>query len=147
MKTYSAKPADVTRAWYVVDASEVPLGRLSTRIATLLTGKEKPQFTSHIDCGDYVIVINADKLVTTGTKQADKKYYHHSLYPGGLTERSLGEQIARDSSVVIEKAVRGMLSVNKLRPGRLARLKVYAGADHGHEAQKPVAIYFTKGDK
>ena len=147
MKTYSAKPSDVTRAWYVVDASEAPLGRVATQIATLLTGKGKPQFTSHIDCGDYVVVVNAEKLVVTGTKLTDKKYYHHSLYPGGLSERSLTEQIERDPKVVIEKAVRGMLPVNKLRPARLARLKVYEGSEHGHEAQKPVVISVQKGNK
>ena len=147
MKTYSAKPSDVTRGWYIVDAAEVPLGRMATRIATLLTGKEKPQFTTHIDCGDNVIVINADKLVVTGDKVTDKKYYHHSLYPGGLYERTLGEQMNRDARVVIEKAVRGMIPVNKLRPARLARLKVYAGTEHNHEAQKPVLLSLKKGIK
>lgn len=147
MKTYSAKPSDVTRTWYVVDASQLPLGRLSTKVATLLTGKGKPQFTSHIDCGDYVIVTNAAQLVTTGTKLTDKKYYHHSLYPGGLSERSLAEQMTKDPTLVIEKAVRGMLPVNKLRPQRLARLKIYAGNEHGHEAQKPVVLDLSKGTK
>lgn len=145
MKTYSAKPSDVTRAWYVIDASEAPLGRVATQVATLLTGKGKPQFTSHIDCGDYVIVVNADKLVVTGNKLTDKTYYHHSLYPGGLSERSLSEQLSRDPQVVIEKAVRGMLPVNKLRPARLARLKIYAGNEHGHEAQKPVNVHVREG--
>lgn len=147
MKTYSAKPSDVTRAWYVVDASQVPLGRLATQVATLLTGKGKPQFTSHIDCGDNVIVINASKLVVTGDKMTDKKYYHHSLYPGGLTERSLSEQMTKNPSVVIEKAIRGMLPVNKLRPARLARLKIYADENHNHEAQKPVVLDLKKGAK
>jgi large subunit ribosomal protein L13 len=145
MKTYSAKPTDVTRAWHLIDASEAPMGRIATRIATLLTGKEKPQFTQHIDCGDFVVVINAEKVVATGAKMTDKTYYHHSLYPGGLTERSLKEQIDLNPTVVIEKAVRGMLPVNKLRPARLARLKIYAGSEHGHEAQKPVQIHFEKG--
>jgi large subunit ribosomal protein L13 len=147
MKTYSAKPSDVTRTWYVVDASELPLGRLATQIATLLTGKGKPQFTAHIDCGDYVIVTNASSLVVTGTKMTDKKYYHHSLYPGGLSERSLAEQLTKNPTTVIEKAVKGMLPVNRLRPARLARLKVYAGAEHGHEAQKPVVLDLKKGTK
>ncbi len=147
MKTYSAKPSDVTRAWYVVDASELPLGRLATQIATLLTGKGKPQFTAHIDCGDYVIVTNASSIVVTGKKMTDKKYYHHSLYPGGLSERSLSEQLTKDPTTVIEKAVKGMLPVNRLRPGRLARLKVYAGTEHGHEAQKPVVLDLKKGTK
>lgn len=145
-KTYSAKPTDVERQWYVVDASEATLGRLSTQIAVLLTGKSKPQFTKHIDCGDYVIVINADNLKVTGTKLQTKMYYHHSGYPGGLRERTLQEQMDRDSAKVIEHAVRGMLPVNKLRDDRLARLKIYAGAEHNHEAQKPEK-FSVKGSK
>src|SRR5687767_2827937 len=109
MKTYSAKPSDVTRTWYVIDASEAPLGRVSTRVATLLTGKEKPMFTSHIDTGDFVIVINAAKLVVTGKKMQDKKYYRHSGYPGGIREASLSEKMAKDPTDVILHAVRGML--------------------------------------
>ena len=147
MKTYSAKPSDVKRVWYVVDASELPLGRLATQIATLLTGKGKPQFTAHIDCGDYVIVTNASSIVVTGKKMTDKKYYHHSLYPGGLSERSLSEQLTKDPTTVIEKAVKGMLPRNRLRPARLARLKVYAGTEHGHEAQKQVVLDLKKGTK
>ena len=140
MKTYSAKPSEVTRAWHVIDAAEAPLGRISTVAATLLTGKGKPQFTKHIDCGDFVIVINADNLVVTGDKMEKKMYYRHSGYPGGLKEAQLKEKMAKDSTEVIVKAIRGMLPVNKLRDGRLARLKVYAGAEHNHEAQKPVAF-------
>lgn len=140
MKTYSAKPSDVVRKWYVLDASQAPLGRLATVSATLLTGKGKPQFTHHIDCGDYVVIINADKLVVTGNKVQDKKYYRHSGYPGGLTETSLQEQMDTDPTKAISKAIRGMLPVNKLRPGRLERLKVYAGTDHGHQAQKPETL-------
>ncbi|MCA9324324.1 50S ribosomal protein L13 [Candidatus Saccharibacteria bacterium] len=146
MKTYSAKPSDVTRAWYIVDASSNTLGRVSTEIAQLLTGKKKPMFTSHIDCGDYVVVINADNLKVTGQKVTDKVYYRHSGFPGGLKERTLQEQMAIDSTKVIEKAVYGMLPVNKLRDGRMMRLKVYSGAEHGHEAQKPVE-YKIKGAK
>ena len=145
MKTYSAKPSDVTRTWYVIDAAEAPLGRLATRIATLLTGKEKPQFTQHIDCGDYVIVVNSDKLVATGSKLDKKVYYSHSNYPGGLKEITLKDQIAKDSTKVIEHAVRGMLPVNKLRDGRLARLKIYAGSEHTHDPQKPVVISLKEG--
>lgn len=137
MKTYSAKPADVTRKWYVIDAAEVPLGRMATVAATLLTGKGKPQFTHHIDCGDFVIVINAQNLVVTGNKLADKKYYKYSGYPSGLTTIALQDQIAKDPTRPIYKAVRGMLPVNKLRDGRLKRLKIYAGAEHEHAAQKP----------
>jgi large subunit ribosomal protein L13 len=146
MKTYSAKPADVTRKWYVIDASEAPLGRLSTVAATLLTGKGKPQFTAHIDTGDYVIVVNADNLVVTGNKMEDKMYYRHSNFPGGLTETQLKEKMAKDSTTVIVKAIRGMLPVNKLRAGRLDRLKVYAGTEHNHDAQKPEKLS-VKGGK
>jgi large subunit ribosomal protein L13 len=140
MKTYSAKPSDVTRAWYVIDASEAALGRVATQIATLLTGKGKPQYTAHIDCGDHVIVINADNLKVTGNKLEDKIYYRHSHYPGGLKETPLKKQMEKDSTEVIVHAVRGMLPVNKLRDGRLARLKVYAGTEHNHEAQKPTVV-------
>lgn len=146
MKTYSAKPNDVIRKWYVVDASELPLGRVSTKVAELLTGKGKPMFTKHIDCGDYVIVINAERLVVTGNKIEDKMYYRHSHYPGGLRETSLKFEMEKDPTFVIEKSVRGMLPVNKLRDERLKRLKVYAGEAHGHEAQKPEAISL-KGTK
>ena len=140
MKTYSAKPADIVRKWYVLDAATMPLGRLSTRAASLLLAKGKPQVTPHIDCGDYVIVINAGKLVVTGDKMQSKMYYRHSGFPGGLTERSLTEQLAIDPTQAIYHAVRGMLPVNKLREGRLARLKIYAGAEHNHEAQKPELV-------
>lgn len=140
MKTYSAKPSDVTRKWYVIDASETTLGRVATRAASLLLGKGKPQFTAHIDCGDYVIVVNAKNLKVTGSKLTDKMYYRHSGFAGGLSERSLADQLAADPTVAITNAVRGMLPVNKLRDDRLARLKVYAEALHNHEAQKPETI-------
>lgn len=145
MKTYSAKPADVTRKWYVLDAAEAPIGRVATRAATILTGKGKPQFTHHIDTGDYVIIINTDKLVATGNKLQKKMYYRHSGYPGGLTEATLSDVIAKDSTMVLTKAIRGMLPVNKLRDGRLARLKVYTGAEHNHEAQQPEIISVKEG--
>lgn len=145
MKTYSAKPTEVVREWYVVDASEVPLGRLATQVAQLLTGKGKPMFTQHIDCGDHVIVINADKLVVTGDKEEAKMYYHHSHYPGGLKETSLKKQMVKDSTKPVIHAIRGMLPVNKLRDGRLARLKVYGGAVHNHDAQKPKAFSLKEG--
>jgi len=146
MKTFSAKPTDVKREWHVLDASEIPLGRLSTVAATLLTGKGKPMFTKHIDCGDFVVIINADQLVVTGKKIEQKMYYSHSGFPGGLTELTLREKMERDSTQVITKAIRGMLPVNKLRDGRLMRLKVYAGADHNHEAQAPKKVNL-KGTK
>ncbi len=140
MKTYSAKPTDVTRKWYIIDAAEAPIGRISTKIAKLLIGKDKPQFTHHIDCGDYVIVINAANLVATGDKLNKKIYYRHSDFPGGLKETALKDQIIKDPTFVIIHAVRGMLPVNKLRDARLQRLKVYAGSEHNHEAQKPEVI-------
>ncbi len=147
MKTYSAKPSEVTRKWYVLDAAEVPLGRLSTVAATLLTGKGKPQFTKHIDCGDFVVVINSDNLVVTGQKMTDKMYYRHSGFPGGLTELSLQEKMAKDSTEVIFKSIRGMLPVNKLRDGRLKRLKIYTDAAHAHDAQAPEVVRLTKEGK
>lgn len=145
MKTYSAKPSDVTRKWYVVDASEAPLGRMATKIATLLTGKGKPSFTHHIDTGDYVIVINAEKVQVTGNKMYTKMYYKHSGFPGGLTELTMEEKLKRDPTAAVFQAVRGMLPVNKLRDARLDRLKIYAGAEHSHEAQKPEAISVKEG--
>jgi large subunit ribosomal protein L13 len=140
MKTYSAKPTDVIRKWYVIDAADAPLGRVATKAATLLTGKEKPQFTSHIDTGDFVIIINTDNLKVTGDKMNKKIYYRHSGFPGGLTETSLTTQMAKDSTAPIIHAIRGMLPVNKLRDGRLMRLKVYAGMEHNHAAQKPETL-------
>lgn len=140
MKTYSAKPADVTRKWYVVDASEAPLGRVATRVAKLLTGKDKPMFTHHIDVGDYVVVINAANVVVTGGKMDSKIYYRHSGFPGALKEATMREKLEKDPTYAILHAVRGMLPVNKLRDGRLGRLKIYAGDEHTHEAQKPTTI-------
>ncbi|HEX8182304.1 MAG TPA: 50S ribosomal protein L13 [Candidatus Saccharimonadales bacterium] len=145
--TYSAKPGDVTRAWYIVDASEAPLGRVAARVATLLTGKEKPMFTSHIDCGDFVIIINAKDTVVTGKKTTDKIYYRHSGFPGGIKQRTFAEQMEKDPTHAIMHAVRGMLPVNKLRDDRLARLKVYEGAEHKHEAQKPVSVSVRAADR
>jgi large subunit ribosomal protein L13 len=147
MKTYSAKPTEVTRKWYVFDASEAPVGRIATHIATLLTGKGKPMFTSHIDCGDFVIVINADKTVFTGDKEEDKKYYRHTGFPGGIKDRTVREQRELDSTGLIEKAVYGMVPVNKLRADRMKRLKIYAGPEHNHAAQAPEAISMKKGAK
>lgn len=147
MKTYSAKPTDVTRKWYILDASEAPLGRVATKAAALLIGKGKPQFTHHIDCGDYVVIINANNLVVTGDKASAKKYYHHSGFPGGLRERTLSEQMDRDSREVLLHAIRGMLPVNKLRDGRLDRLKIYADAEHKHDPQQPETISLKKGSK
>ena len=144
MKTYSQKPADVTRAWYVLDASQASLGRVSTVAARLLIGKDKPTVTAHVDGGDFVIIVNADKLVVTGTKASDKMYHDHSGFPGGLRTRSLKEL---PTTEVLTRAVRGMLPVNKLRDGRLARLKVYTGAEHTHAPQQPVVYELKKGNK
>ncbi len=144
MKTYSAKPADVTRGWYVLDATEAPLGRVATKAATLLTGKGKPQFTAHIDCGDNVIIINAAQLVVTGNKLEDKMYYRHSGYPGGLREDKLRDVVEKDASRALYEAIRGMLPVNKLRDPRLLRLKIYLDDQHKHEAQKPETLSLKK---
>jgi large subunit ribosomal protein L13 len=147
MKTYSIKPSEIKREWYILDASEIPLGRLATNAASLLLGKGKPTVTPHIDGGDYVIIINSGSLVVTGKKETDKHYYRHSGFPGGIYRRTLKEQMERDPNKVIFDAVRGMLPVNKLRDGRLARLKIYADDQHNHNAQKPTAISFKKGNK
>ncbi len=140
MKTFSLKSADIDRKWVLVDASDAPLGRLASFIATRLNGKYKPTFTPHVDDGDYVIVINAAKLIVTGNKEEAKTYYRHSGFPGGIKSRSLKEVRELDVTKVIEKAVRGMVPKNKLAPERLARLRVFAGSEHTHEAQKPVKL-------
>lgn len=137
MKTFSLKSADVSRQWILIDASTAPLGRLASFVATRLTGKYKPTYTPHVDNGDYVVVINADKLVVTGAKEDDKMYYRHSGFPGGLKERTLKETRELNSALIIEKAVKGMIPKNKLSPDRIARLRVFGGADHTHEPQKP----------
>jgi large subunit ribosomal protein L13 len=144
-KTYSAKPSDVTRVWYVLDAAEAPLGRVAAKAATLLTGKGKPMFTSHIDTGDYVIIINAGNTVVTGKKATDKMYYKHSGFPGGLRERTFTEQMEKDPTEVVRQAIRGMLPVNKLRDARLDRLKIYVDADHKHEPQQPKTLTIKEG--
>lgn len=143
--TYSAKPADITRKWYVLDAKEAPLGRVATVAAKLLLGKEKTSFTKHVDGGDYVIIINASKLIVTGNKLKSKIYYRHSQYPGGLKESTLEEILVKRPEEIIIHAVRGMLPDNKLRPARLKRLKVYAEIEHEHAAQKPEIL--TIGEK
>jgi large subunit ribosomal protein L13 len=140
MSTYSAKPTDVQRQWFVIDASQAPMGRIATHAANLLMGKGKPQFTKHIDCGDFVIIINADKTQVTGDKLKKKIYYRHSGFPGGIKSASFEEKMEKDSTFPITNAVRGMLPVNKLRANRLARLKVYSDENHNHSAQKPVII-------
>ena len=146
MKTYSQKPADVERKWYVLDASSASFGRVSTKAASLLLGKGKPTVTPHTDGGDYVVIINAGSLQATGNKMDDKGYYRHSGFPGGIYKRSMSEQHQKDPTSIIYKSVRGMLPDNKLRPARLARLKIYEGAEHNHTAQQP-KIIDVKGSK
>jgi large subunit ribosomal protein L13 len=146
MKTYSQKPAEVTRKWYVIDAASAPIGRVATTAASLLLGKAKATVTPHVDGGDYVVIVNADNLVVTGKKDSNKIYYRHSKYPGGLYSRTLTEQKQQDSTKILYKAVRGMLPDNKLRESRLERLKIYAGAEHNHNAQQPATVT-VKGTK
>jgi large subunit ribosomal protein L13 len=146
MKTYSQKKTDVQREWYVLDASSAPFGRIATQAASLLLGKGKPTVTPHTDGGDYVIVINAGALQVTGGKETKKNYYRHSGFPGGIYKRTMAEQMEKDPTSIIFKAVRGMLPDNKLRPGRLERLKIYEGAEHNHHAQTPKQINM-KGTK
>jgi large subunit ribosomal protein L13 len=136
-KTYSAKQEDIERAWWVVDATDRTLGRLASEIATVLRGKHKPTFTPHVDCGDYVVVVNAEKIRVTGQKLDQKMYYRHSGYPGGLKTINLRDQLAKRPERVIESAVRGMLPKNRLGRRIRAKLKVYAGPDHPHVAQNP----------
>ena len=137
MKTYSAKPGEITREWYVVDAEGQTLGRLATQIADVLRGKRKPVYTPHVDTGDFVVVVNAEKIAVTGNKLDDKMYYRHSGYPGGLKERPLREQLDRRPTEVLRKAVKGMLPKNKLAAAQIGKLKIYEGPEHPHEAQAP----------
>jgi large subunit ribosomal protein L13 len=137
MKTWNAKPGEVARNWYVVDADGKTLGRLATAIAITLRGKNKPQYTPHLDTGDFVIVVNADKIAVTGQKLDQKRYYRHSGYPGGLRSRTLREQLERQPTEVLRKAVKGMLPRNRLSRAQLTKLKIYAGPEHPHEAQAP----------
>jgi large subunit ribosomal protein L13 len=135
MKTYSTKSADIKREWHVIDASEKTLGRLATEVARLLKGKHKPIYAPHLDTGDYVIIINAEKVRVTGNKAKQKLYYHHSGYPGGLKSTSLGEMMNTHPTRVIEHAVKGMLPKNPLGRAMFKKLKVYAGPEHPHQAQ------------
>jgi large subunit ribosomal protein L13 len=137
MKTYSAKPAEITRDWYLVDADGQTLGRLATVIADTLRGKRKPIFTPHVDTGDFVVVVNAEKIVVTGSKLDQKRYYRHSGYPGGLRSRTLREQLERRPTEVLRTAVKGMLPKNKLGRHQITKLKIYAGPDHPHVSQNP----------
>ncbi len=136
-KTYTPKPADVERSWFVVDADGVPLGRLASEVASLLRGKHKPAFAPHVDMGDHVIVVNADKVAVTSGKSKSKIYYRHSGYPGGLKEESFERLRERRPAAIVERAVKGMLPKNRLGRQIGKKLKVYAGGEHPHEAQKP----------
>ena len=138
MKTYSARPSDVQRQWLVVDAEGRTLGRLATHVAMVLRGKHKPIYTPHMDTGDHVVVINASKVVLTGRKPEDKRYFHHTLYPGGATWTSITEVMQKHPERVVMRAVQGMMPKTKLGRAMLKKLKVYAGAEHPHAAQQPV---------
>ena len=142
MKSYMASPATIERKWYVVDATDKTLGRLSSQIASVLRGKNKPQFTPHVDTGDYVIVINADKIKVTGKKMDQKMYYRHSDYVGGMKEATLKEMMAKKPEDVIKLAVKGMLPKGPLGRQMIKKLHVYAGAEHAHAAQKPEVLEF-----
>ncbi len=140
MKTYHAKPGEVEREWLVVDASDIVLGRLASQVAQILKGKHKPQYTPHVDTGDFVIVVNASKIRLTGNKMADKMKYRHSGFPGGLKEVPIATMLEKRPERVIELAVKGMLPKNTLGRAMLKKLKVYGGPDHPHEAQQPREI-------
>ena len=142
MKTFMASPATIDRKWYVVDATDKTLGRLASEVAKVLRGKNKPIFTPHMDCGDYVIVVNAEKVKVTGKKLDQKIYHHHSDYVGGMKETTLREKMAKKPEQVIELAVKGMLPKGPLGRQRYTKLHVYAGPEHNHAAQKPEALTF-----
>ncbi|WP_219107376.1 50S ribosomal protein L13 [Austwickia sp. TVS 96-490-7B] len=144
MRTYTPKPGDVQRAWHVIDATDVVLGRLASQAATLLRGKHKPTFAPHVDTGDFVIIINADKVALTGSKLEQKKAYRHSGYPGGLRATSYTQLMASAPEKAVEKAIRGMLPKNSLARQQLSKLKVYAGSTHPHQAQKPVPFEISQ---
>ena len=140
MKTFSAKPETVKRDWYVIDAENKVLGRLATEIARRLRGKHKAEYTPHVDTGDYIVVINADKIAVTGNKETDKLYHHHTGYPGGLKTISLDKQRIKAPERILETAVKGMLPKNPLGRAMFRKLKVYAGSEHGHQAQQPQTL-------
>jgi large subunit ribosomal protein L13 len=144
-KTYNAKPGEIERLWYVVDAEGKTLGRLATQIADTLRGKRKPQYTPHVDTGDFVVVVNAEKIHVTGKKLDEKLYYRHSGYPGGLRKRTLREELERRPTEVLRKAVRGMLPRTRLGRAQLTKLKIYTGPDHPHDAQAPKALPLENG--
>lgn len=144
MKTYLATSEDVTQKWFVVDAEGKTLGRLATRVADVLRGKTKPQFTPHVDCGDFVVIINAEKIKVTGKKETQKIYYRHSGYPGGFKQESLKALRQRRPTAIVERAVKGMLPHTRLGARQFTKLKVYAGAEHPHQAQQPEVLQWTE---
>ncbi|MCE7005784.1 50S ribosomal protein L13 [Kibdelosporangium philippinense] len=144
MPTYSPKPGEVARAWHVIDAQDVVLGRLATQVATLLRGKHKPTYAPHVDTGDFVVIVNAEKVVLTGSKRDQAFAYRHSGYPGGLTKKSFGELLDTRPDRLVEKVVKGMLPKNKLGRAQGKKLKVYAGPEHPHTAQQPTPFEITK---
>jgi large subunit ribosomal protein L13 len=144
VRTYSPKPGEVARNWHVIDAEDVVLGRLASNVATLLRGKHKPTFAPHIDTGDFVVIINADKVVLTGNKREQSFAYRHSGYPGGLRKQSFGELLDTRPERLLEKVVKGMLPKNKLGRAQGKKLKVYAGPDHPHAAQQPKPFEIAK---
>lgn len=144
MRTYTPKPGEVTRAWHIIDATDVVLGRLASQTAILLRGKHKATFAPHVDTGDFVIIINADKVVLTGSKAEKKIAYRHSGFPGGLRATSYTEMLDKHPTKAVEKAIRGMLPHNSLARQQMTKLKVYTGPSHPHEAQKPVPFELTQ---
>ncbi len=140
MKTFSAKPHEVKRQWYMVDAEDQVLGRLATQIATRLKGKHKAEYTPHVDTGDYIVVINAEKIHVTGNKESDKQYHWHTGHPGGIKSRDLKTMRERSPATILESAVKGMMPKNKLGRSMMSKLKIYSGADHPHAAQQPVEL-------
>jgi len=144
VRTYTPKPAEVTRSWHVIDATDVVLGRLASQTAILLRGKHKPTFAPHVDTGDFVIIINADKVALTGSKLVQKKAYHHSGFPGGLRATSYQDLLGKNPEKAVEKAIRGMLPKNSLARQQLSKLKVYAGDAHPHQAQQPVPFEISQ---
>ena len=144
VRTYTPKPGDVQRQWHVIDATDVVLGRLASQTATLLRGKHKPTFAPHVDMGDFVIIINAEKVALTGAKLEQKRAYRHSGYPGGLKSTNYAELLEKNPTRAVEKAIKGMLPKNKLAAQQLSKLKVYAGPEHPHSAQQPKPYEFTQ---
>jgi large subunit ribosomal protein L13 len=144
VRTYTPKPADVQRQWHVIDATDVVLGRLASQVATLLRGKHKPIYAPHLDTGDFVIIVNADKVALTGNKREQKRAYRHSGYPGGLRSVGYGDLLAKHPERAVEKAIKGMLPKNTLGRKMLSKVKVYAGPEHPHQAQQPVPFEITQ---